>query len=223
MKPFWVMLLGLMLSPFVIAEDEEKELPPLDPIFMGSQKMVLAVGGQNLFALNLVTHKRPANVQIIYELSTKDPALFYLVRDADLVSMKMKPFNLERLMRGEEVSVKADIYMGHFDEAGMLTYKNRDITFTKQHFVRDLATDIPLPSSQQREYLSVDLRGNERLLVHKVQGAPSYQHLIFFHESLGCVTNFTSSSAVPPEGEILSRLSLCGSMKPLYYSGNYLK
>ena len=222
-KPLSIILLGLMLSLNAFAGDDEKEPVPLDPAFMGGQKMALAVGGQNLFAINIVTYQRPANVQLIYELSTKDPILFYLVRDADLVTMKTKSFNLERLIRGEEVSVVADVYLGHFDQGGMLTYEGKEVTFTKKVYARDLATETLSPSSTKREYASVELPGNERMLIHKVQQAPSFQHLVFFHESKGCVTNFVSATSLPSPNELHNKLTLCGSMKPLYYTTDYLK
>lgn len=222
MKHFMVYLFGMMLSLTVLAE-EEPAPPPLDPSFQGTHGMVLAVAGQNLFAINEVTFERPSNAQVVYSLSTKTPTLFYLVRDADLVTVKTQPFNLERLIRGEEeVIVKGNVYMGHYDRGGMVTFEDVELVFQKKLFSRDLAKEKLFPSSNSRVYESVPVGRKNRILLHKIQQAPSYQHLILFYEQVGCVTNFMSSSAIPPEGEVLSRLSLCGSMKPLYYSADKL-
>jgi len=212
-----------MLSFWAIAEDEENLPPPLDPSFQGVHGMVLAVAGQNLFAINEVTYERPSNAQVVYSLSAKNPTLFFLVRDADLVTVKTKSFNLERLIRGEEeVTVKGDVYLGHFNKGGMLTYEGVDIVFQKKLFSRDLAKETLFPSSNSRVYESVPVGRKNRILIHKIQQAPSYQHLVLFYEQVGCVTSFTSTSAIPSQGEVLNRLSLCGSMKPLYYSPDRL-
>lgn len=211
-----------MVSFGTIAEDEQAP-PPLDPAFMGSHGLVLMNGGYTLYTSNIPTYNKPSNVQLVYKMESKNPALTYLVRDADLVTIKTKPFNLQRLMRGQEVTVKADVYMGHFDHGGVLTFNDMEIVFKKLLYSRELSKGALEPSSQSHTYDTVDLNGKGKILIHQVQLPPSYDHLILVYQDVNCVTQITASSAVPAQHELLNRLSICGSMKPLYYSTDNFK
>ena len=202
-----------------VSQAEEKaEPPPLDPNFMGSHSMVLVNGGYTLYASNMSTYKKPGNVQLVYKLKTPEQAVFYMVRDADLVTIKTKPFNLQRLMRGEEMKVKADVYMGHFDKGGVLTFKDMEFEFTEHLYSRELSKEALEASSNFHKYDTVRLAGKEKILIHQIQLPPSYDHLILFYQDVNCMTQFGASSSVPGQGEILGKLTTCGSMKPLYYS-----
>lgn len=216
MNKFRSFIAILLLSFNVMAQDEEAAKPePLDPAYMGVHGMVVVNNGSRLFASHLPLYHKPHNAQIIYKLDSKSPALTYLVRDADLVTIKPERFNLQHLIRGEELSVKVDVYMGHFERGGMLTYEDVEVTFSKQVYLRML-TDIENASIKQT-YDSVPLRGNARLLIHQIQSSPSFDHIVLFYENLNCVTEFNTSSSVPAQNELISRLSICGSMKPLYF------
>lgn len=211
-----------LISVSVFAEDEAPP-PPLDPDYMGSHTMVLMTGGFSLFAANVPMYSKPSNIQLVYKISNKDQSLFLLVKDADLVTIKTKPFNIQRLMRGEELTVKADVYMGHIDKGGFLTFPDVELTFDKQMYLRELTKENLDTSNALQKYDSIRLTNGDRILVHQIQTPPSYNHLIVLFQDVNCVTEFNTSSAVPREGELLSRLSVCGSMKPLFYSTDNLK
>ncbi|XPF96256.1 hypothetical protein ACM9HF_09680 [Colwellia sp. RE-S-Sl-9] len=209
-------LLIFSLSHIAFAEEESEPLPPLDPKYMGIHGMKLFNKGPSVFASHMLTLKEPNNIQILYKLDINELSLLQLVKDADLVTLKPEAFNLERLMRGEQVEVNADIYMGNYKKDGMLTYKNMKIIFDKQLFVKVI--DKPEESNKRQKYDIVQLRNNERILIHQIQQPPSYEHLIYLSDDVNCVTNFTASSAVPKENEIHYKLTYCGAMKPLYYN-----
>lgn len=206
----------LSLSNITLAEEETPPPPPLDPKYMGIHGMKLFNKGSSVYASHMLTLKAPKNVQIIYKIDINELSLLQLVKDADLVTVKPEAFNLERLMRGEKVEVNADVYMGNYKKDGMLTYKNMKIIFDKQLFIKVI--DKPEESNKRQKYDVVQLRNNERILIHQIQQPPSYEHLIYLSDNVNCVTNFTASSAVPKENEIHYKLTYCGAMKPLYYN-----
>jgi hypothetical protein len=215
MKKTLLIVTILLFSGMLLAEEEAVEPEPLDPAYMGLHGMILMNNGSNLFASHLPTYNKPHDAQIIYSLEISDTAIVYLVRDADMVTIKPRPFNLQRLIRGESFTVKADVYMGHFEREGMLTYENMDITFEEQLYLRLL--DKPQNSHISQTYDSVMLKNNQRILVHQIQKAPSYDHLVLLYDNVNCVTKFGTSSAVPSQSELNNKISFCGSLKPLYY------
>lgn len=213
----YILLVFCFLCSHATAQEEgEAEKPkPLDPGYMGVHGMVVVNSASKLYASHLPTYYKPHNAQIVYKLDSKNPELTFLVRDADLVTIKPQPFNLQRLIRGEEVILTVDVYMGHFERGGMPTYKDMEVTLSEQVYLRML-DDIE-ESSRKQKYDSVILGKGRRLLIHQIQKAPSYDHIVLFYENVNCVTEFTASDAIPSEGELINRLSFCGSMKPLYY------
>jgi hypothetical protein len=212
-------ILSFLLLSFTnlsLAEEEPKELPQLDPKYMGIHGMKLFNKGSSVYASHMLSLESPKNVQILYKLDINELSLLQLVKDADLVTIKPKEFNLERLIRGEQVEVNADVYIGHYKKEGLLTYKDMKIIFDKQLFVKII--DQPEESNKKQKYDVVQLRNNERILIHQIQQPPSYEHIIYLADDVNCVTNFTASSAVPKENEIHYKLTYCGAMKPLYYN-----
>ena len=214
-KPIVLFMLW-SLSAFSLAQDEEPAKPaPLDPDYVGVHGIVLFNHNSTLFASHLPMYRKPHNAQIIYQIESKDPALVFLVRDADKVTIKPEVFNLQRLMRGEELNIKADVYIGHFERDGLLTYEDMEISFTELKYLRMLE-ELESPVRLQK-YDSVELKSNSRLLVHQIQGAPSYDHILLIYDTVNCITQITTPTTVPKQGEIINRLSFCGSMMPVHY------
>ncbi len=86
--------------------------------------MALVTPTSSIYASNMALYNKPHNVQLIYKIDTQSIPLIQLLRDNDLVTIKPNIFNLKRLMRGEKMTINADVYMGHFELDGMLVYKN---------------------------------------------------------------------------------------------------
>jgi hypothetical protein len=216
LKRFSLALLIILNTTLHAQEETEKEPPPLDPKYMGTHNMVLVNSGSTIYATHLSTYNEPHNVQIVYRVDFEQNTIIPLVRDSDLVTIKSQPFNLQRLMREEEdVEITADIYLGHFDRGGFKAYEKAYINFNKPIYVRELV-DLD-PSSNRQKYDVVDIKSTERMLIHQIQSAPSYDHLMIQGSLVNCVRQFTTSSATPKEIELFGKLSLCGSLKPLYY------
>lgn len=215
MKRIFMSLLMSLISLSVIAEEPAKELPPLNPAYEGMHKMVLMNHSSSIFATNISTYKRPGDVQLLYKMEVKDVALVQLVRDNDLITVKTKSFNLERLVRGEEVSVEADIYLGHFDRDGMLVYEGMTLNFSKKLYSRKLE-DLK-ESSNNQEYDVVDSSGSNKIFIHRIQQPPTYAHIIHIDLDAGCLSKFRTSSAVPKRTELQYKFLNCGTMKPFYY------
>jgi len=215
MKKFIFIIVLVLNISGAFAKEEVEELPPLDPAYVGVHGMVLASQSSSIYASHLPLYHKPHNVQLVYKIDNKDVSLLQLVRDAELVTIKPQPFNLQRLMRGEKLTVMADVYMGHFERDGMLVYKSLPIVLDKLLYVRDFS-DLK-ESSNKQEYDVIKLRKNKRIYIHRIQQAPSYDHLIHIDLEAGCMNKFTTSSAVPKASELLYKFVNCGTMKPLYY------
>jgi hypothetical protein len=215
MKKTLLVLTLLFFSVAGLAKEEVKKLPPLDPKYMGHHNLVLFNKGSAIYASHLVSYDEPNNVQILYKLQVQDMALIQLVRDADLVTIKPEAFNLQRMMRGEKLVLTADVYLGHFKRGGLLTYKSLPINFSKKLYHR--VVENLEQSSNRQKYDIVQLPRKERILVHQIQFPPSYAQVIYLADDVGCMTNFTSATAVPTPEETYYKLTYCGAMKPLYY------
>jgi len=111
--------------------------------------------------------------------------------------------------------IQADLYSGHFERGGMLVYKNLPLSFAKQLYVRTF--DDIKPSSKKQEYDVVSLRKNYKIYIHRIQQAPSFDHLLSIDLEAGCLNRFSTSSPVPKETELQYKFLNCGTMKPLYF------
>ncbi|MFT5312285.1 MAG: hypothetical protein ACI8Z9_000762 [Paraglaciecola sp.] len=216
MKNTLLLVIILLLSKNIKAADAPDHTLPLDPKFMGVHTMVLMDNESTLFASHLPSYNLPHNAQILYSVLVDNPPLLRLVRDADFVSIKPKAFNLQRLIRGGELTLNADVYMGHFERGGKLIFENMDITLKEQLYLRML-DKLEAPSGIQK-YDTVLLKDNQKILVHQIQAPPSYDHLILFYDDVNCITQFPTRSAVPAQDKLNQKLSFCGSMKPLHYA-----
>jgi hypothetical protein len=204
-----------LLSQVSFAEDKVKKLPPLDPAYMGVHGMVLVTQGSSIYASHLPLYKKPHNVQLLYKLDNNNLSILQTVRGGELITIKPKPFNLQRLMRGETMVIQADLYAGHFERGGMLVYENISLSFDKQLYVRTF--DDIKPSSTKQEYDVVSLRENYRIYIHRIQEAPSFDHILGVDLQAGCLGRFNTSSPVPKETELQYKFLNCGTIKPLYF------
>ena len=204
-----------LLTRVSFAEDEVKKLPPLDPGYMGVHGMVLVNQGSSIYASHLPLYKKPHNVQLLYKLDNNDLSVLQTVRDGQLITIKPKPFNLQRLMRGEKMDIQADLYAGHFERGGMLVYENIILSFDKLLYVRTF--DDIKPSSTKQEYDVVSLKQNYKIYIHRIQQAPSFDHILSIDLEAGCLGRFSTSSTVPKETELLYKFLNCGTIKPLYF------
>ncbi|TRY31300.1 hypothetical protein [Aliiglaciecola sp. M165] len=217
MKKVWLLWILMSIAGQVFAQEDAADIAPepLDPAYEGIHGMVVFNNASALYASHLPLYRKPHNAQLIYKIEAKDPALIFLVRDADMVTIKPEKFNLQRLLRGEQLTVKADVYIGHFERGGSLTYEQVELTFSEQKYMRMLE-ELGEPSTLQ-VYDEVQLSKGLRILVHQIQGAPSYDHLVLLYQNIGCITQIDTGIAVPSEQFLINRLSFCGSMKPLYF------
>ena len=222
MRLLFILLLACM-STFTTAEEEtvKEELPPMNPAYSAEHAMALVNQGSRIFAINLPTYKLPHDVQVVYQIENPDVAFLSLIRDAELITIKPKPFNIQRLMRGEEITITADVYEGHYQRDGSLIYSDRAIVMSKQLYAREL-TDL-VESSQWQEYDMITLKNSERIYIHKVTQAPSFNHLIFADLTNACLQKFRTSKRIPSVGELTYKFVNCGTLKPLYFDSESLQ
>lgn len=207
----------LCLSLFATGDDDA----PLDPAYEGRQGMVIVNKGSNLYVSNMPTYNMPHNAQILYKLELRELSLIQLVRDADMVTILTQPINLQRLIRGEKVTVLADVYLGHYDRGGMQVFKDLPITFNKPLYARML--DELESKDRKQRYDAVEVGNNEYILIHQIQTPPSYDHLVLATDYVSCIKEFDTGSAVPKENELIRRLMNCGPLKPLYFETEVFK
>ena len=214
MKKALISFFFIVISHLSLAEEKPK-LPPLDPAYMGIHHMALVSHGSSVYASHMPRFKKPYNIQLLYKLSIKSLALLQTIRDGQLTTIKTKPFNLQRLMRGESVVVYADLYSGHFGREGMLVYENIALEFDKKLYLREIKDTKP--STQWQQYDVVELRKDYKIYVHRIEQAPSFDHLIHIDVEAGCLSKFKTSVIVPKETELQYKFINCGTMKPLYF------
>ncbi|WP_100657757.1 hypothetical protein [Alteromonas flava] len=208
-------LLALLITFTAVAE-EEAPPPPLDPKYEGDHHFVLMSSESDLFAAYMPSYDDPRDQQLVYLIDAKGPNLFYLVRDADLITAKTSAFNLERLIRGESVKLTLNAFMGDFRLGASQVYSDVEVNFSRQLYYRSLENIEP--SGLRQTYDVVEFRKGDRLMIHKVKHAPSYQHIVLVEEAKNCVTQFFLDDPVPSENALLMKLLFCGSLKPLYYN-----
>ncbi|MCQ8877530.1 hypothetical protein NQT69_05715 [Pseudoalteromonas shioyasakiensis] len=216
---FSILLVGLTTVAY--CEEEAKELPPINPAYNAEHAMALVNQGSRIFAVNIPSYKQPHDVQVVYKIDNPDVAFLNVVRGAELITIKTKPFNIQRLMRGEEITITADIYNGDYRRDGTLVYENRTIEMSELLYAREL--DDLAESSQWQEYDLITLKENERIYIHKISQAPSYNHLIFVDLANACLQKFRTSKRVPKESELTYKFINCGTLKPLYFDSEDLK
>jgi len=221
MKRIFLLMIFVFYSQLNFAEEEVKELPPLDPAYMASHGMVLMEKGSSIYVSNLTSYAKPNNVQLLYKLETKDLALLQTVRDGRLTTIKTSKFNLQRLMRGEKMTITADVFNGHFKQGGMLVYKDMPLTFSKLLYVREL--NELKESNKRQEYDVINLKKSYKIFVHRIQQAPSFAHILHIDVEAGCLAKFNTSSAVPKETELQYKFLNCGTMKPMYFETEAFK
>lgn len=209
-KQFWFVL--ILLVCFDLQAKNKAKQP--NPAYVGVHGMVLMAAGSRLHVSLMPQYTKPHNVQLVYSASAKEATVVYLTKDAELVTIKPEPFNLQRLLSGESFTVTADVYLGHYKRGGVLTHPKQQITFDELLYKRSLK-DLPEPSNVQ-VYDQIKLR-NDRILIHQIQKAPSYDHLVLVLGGNTCFTKLNMNKPVPQESHLLQRLSFCGSLKPLYY------
>jgi hypothetical protein len=92
---------------------------------------------------------------------------------------------------------------------------------SKQLYARELS-ELAV-SSQWQEYDLITLKENERIYIHKISQAPSYNHLIFVDLTNACLQKFRTSKRVPIENELTYKFVNCGTLKPLYFDSEDLQ
>ena len=202
----------------VVAEEQKPELPPLDEAYFDTHPMVLFIHSSKIFAYPFPGYSKPRDVQVLYKLDVKNLALVQLVRDAQLVTVVPEKFNLQRLLRGEKLTVNADVYMGHYADGGDKTYTEMPLNFAKQVYARELK-DLE-PAGRIQTYDKAEYMKSENIYIHQIQQPPSFDHILLIDETASCAKRFATSSSTPKEQELLFKFVNCGSMKPLYYSKN---
>lgn len=215
----YIVLIFSFFTSYLCAEEVEEivELPPLDSAYEDIHPFVLLHKNSKIYAYKLSGYEKPQNTQILYQLDVSDLPFLQLVRDADFITIKPKKFNVQRLLRGETFTVKAEVFNGDYRSDGFSVYTDVNINFEKQLYAIEM-TDIT-ESSTKQEYETISYNNKrDRFYIHKVQAAPSYEQVLHIDLIAGCLTKFTTSKAVPEENEILYKLLECGTITPLYFN-----
>lgn len=200
-----------------VAQDESAQ-QPLDPAYDAVHPFVLVNSNASLFASLMPSYSKPQDTQLIYRISAKDPALTFLVRDADMVTFKPERFNLQRLLRNESFAVRGDVYLGHLQRGGERVYENFEVRFDKVVYKRplvDLARSGPVQS-----YEMIEISNGVAMLVHQIQTKPSYDHLVLVNDPVSCIRELNMGTAVPEQNAVLLRLVSCGALTPLYFEAH---
>ncbi|MEP1445312.1 MAG: hypothetical protein ABJK37_04240 [Paraglaciecola sp.] len=180
----YVLLVVLITLPVNAHEHRSALQDSLEHGYVGIHGMVLFNKGTTLYASHLPLYRKPHNAQIIYQIETQYSPLVNLVKSAEMVTIKPELFNLQRLIRGEAMSINVDVYNGHFERGGSLNFENIEITLGKQVYLRMLK-DFPL-ASLKKQYDIVALDNGSSLVIHQIQIAPSFDHILMMSGRGSC-------------------------------------
>ncbi len=210
----WLLPLAMITSS-VFAEEEEAKPEPLDPAYEGTFNLVLMNYGSHLLAYVMHQDTPPHDLQLAYKISTDSHVTFF-IRDADFVTATTAQFNIQRLMRGEEgVKTTMTVFAGDVTEGASSMYEDVNLSFDSLVYFRPLAERAK--ASRIHQYDEAPLRGTNRLLIHQMTERPSFDHLVIAYDDVRCMLRVITRDATPSQNELLTRLSVCGSLKPVYF------
>ena len=90
--PKILIIIVLFICSVHLFAEENAELPPLDPTYVGEHGMVLFTKSSSIYASHLPLYNKPHNVQLIYKLENKDLALNHSMISLGSCTMKYNPY-----------------------------------------------------------------------------------------------------------------------------------
>lgn len=173
-KGFLHLLLLLALSLLLLNSLHAQAKPSHQHNLFGSHGMVLFYDQHiGLIASHLPLYSTPHHYQIIYKISIDDPVLekqLVQLFESGMVTMLPERFDLTQLVRGEQFTIGAGFFKGHFERGGERVF-NTKMRFEQAVLIKQVAPEF---TAKQASFYQVALNDNTTLVVHQIQAAPSF-------------------------------------------------
>lgn len=150
---------------------------------VGSHGMTLLTDGQAFYASHLPLYYPPHDYQLVYKLKIKASRAMInelaVNKLGELVTMLPEHFDLNRLIEGESLVLKTDIYRGHFERGGELWLEKVNVEFTELLYKRAIG-EVSVNQIAAAEYDYIELNKTHGMFVRNIMAAPSADHIIIF-------------------------------------------
>jgi len=223
---FILIVILLMVSAFSSnAHQESKHLHR-----MGSHGMVLFTDGTTLYANHLPLYRKPHDYQLIYQVNTKQnqKIIDYLQGDSSLsadkylsqmVTILPEPFDLNRLIENQQLTLSTTVFKGHFERGGKTWLEDIQLEFVKMLVNKQITVSNNDVKTQKQQWLVRELAlTTDKLFIHVINEKPSYDALIIGRECSDTLGTNTMLIAQPIDNKSPLLLKTpCKQQRLLYY------
>jgi len=223
---FILIVILLMVSVFSSnAHQESKHIQR-----MGSHGMVLFTDGTNLYANHLPLYQKPHDYQLIYQVNTKQnqKIIDYLQGDSSLsadkylsqmVTILPEPYDLNRLIENQPLTLSATVFKGHFERGGKTWLEDIQLDFVKMLVNKKITVSNSDVKTRKQQWLVRELAlTTDKLFIHVINKKPSYDALIIGKNCPDTLEADTLLIAPPIDNKSpLLLKTLCKQQSTLYY------
>ena len=199
---------------------------------VGSHGMVVFSDGTDLYASHLPLYYSPHDYQLIYKIDSSYKALVLESLDLDhagafsqssMVTLLPAIFDLNKLINGEQFSIPAEFFKGHFERGGNQWLSESKLTFVELLFKRRVSkqykrqhVDVDAPNDPSANSWSIIELGDSLLYVHSVGTRPSYDALVLVKGCSEPVIKPTETH-VPSVEQLNAAFAVCDLYSLLYF------
>jgi len=156
---------------------------------------MLVFGEQGLYFSHLPMFHAPHNFQVLLEVRLGDEATHELFVDRRLHAAEIYTFDPEEFAIAEldpsgpvRPSIRGTLVHGHFERGGTPIATDVTAEIVNVVYFRKLDLDEPRLDGELMRYLCFG-RPGELFLAHRIEGRPSFDHVVFAQMVPGTVTN----------------------------------
>jgi hypothetical protein len=194
---------------------------------MGHHGMVMFAVGADIYVSHLPLFSAPHDFQLIYRVKSANNNRILAMLAKDTLTILPAAFDLNRLVDGESFKISTQIFTGHFERGGTLSFQDKSFEFYQPIYKRSLSQVPQISKSQNKTFVLLDTKlPNAKLAVHHIQAAPSFD-MIALISDYQCIKTkdvefetieTTLPAATPLTKDLASQgLKQCGNVTTLYF------
>ncbi|MBV2127616.1 hypothetical protein [Arsukibacterium indicum] len=164
-----LILLIIIPSPAFTAEHQHS--------YIGSHGMVLFAADDILLASHLPLYQPPHNYQLIYQITlppTEHQAVLATLHDKQQMTILPQQFDLQQLINGNSITIKASVYHGHFERGGSVWFDEVPVNFARRLYFRPITQSAPI---NEAHYDVLKIKQNY-FLIHQIAAKPGYDQIL---------------------------------------------
>lgn len=127
----------------------------------------------NLLASHLPLYSQPHDYQLIYRVKVDDQQGVSALLKQSMVTLLPQPFDLQRLIDGDGLSISARFFSGHFERGGTPTLDSQ-ISFEHPVYIRKVVNHV---DENPLRFVLLPINKHQFLVVHQIHAAPSFDAL----------------------------------------------